>query len=59
MIPASTMVSGLSPRQNSEVPPLDYERVYRLKLDFPGLEIVLNGGGICRRMPTSRGRPKW
>ncbi len=37
-------LSGLSPRQNREVPPLDHERVYRLKQDFPGLEIVLNGG---------------
>jgi tRNA-dihydrouridine synthase A len=35
---------GLSPRQNREVPPLDYERVYHLKSRFPELEIVLNGG---------------
>jgi tRNA-dihydrouridine synthase A len=37
-------LEGLSPKQNREVPPLDYGRVYRLKQDFPGLEIVLNGG---------------
>lgn len=37
-------LSGLSPKQNREVPPLDYQRVYRLKKDFPDLEIVLNGG---------------
>ena len=37
-------LKGLSPKQNREVPPLDYGRVYRLKEDFPGLEIVLNGG---------------
>jgi len=37
-------LSGLSPKQNREVPPLDYDRVYRLKQDFPALEIVLNGG---------------
>jgi len=37
-------LSGLSPKQNREVPPLDYARVYRLKLDFPDLEIVINGG---------------
>ncbi len=37
-------LSGLSPKQNREVPPLDYDRVYRLKRDFPALEIVLNGG---------------
>ncbi len=37
-------LAGLSPKQNREVPPLDYPRVYRLKEDFPGLEIVINGG---------------
>jgi tRNA-dihydrouridine synthase A len=35
---------GLSPKQNREVPPLDYGRVYRLKAAHPELEIVLNGG---------------
>ncbi|PIE90450.1 MAG: tRNA dihydrouridine(20/20a) synthase DusA [Acidobacteria bacterium] len=37
-------LKGLSPAQNRSVPPLDYERVYQLKADFPDLEIVLNGG---------------
>ena len=37
-------LEGLSPKQNREVPPLDHGRVYRLKEDFPDLEIVLNGG---------------
>ncbi len=37
-------LTGLSPKQNREIPPLDYDRVYRLKQDFPALEIVLNGG---------------
>ncbi len=37
-------LSGLSPKQNREIPPLDYERVYQLKRDFADLEIVLNGG---------------
>ena len=37
-------LSGLSPKQNREVPPLRYEVVYDLKRDFPDLEIVLNGG---------------
>ena len=37
-------LKGLSPKQNREVPPLDYERVYRLKRDFPTLPMVLNGG---------------
>jgi tRNA-dihydrouridine synthase A len=37
-------LSGLSPKQNREVPPLDYARVYRLKQDFAGLEVIINGG---------------
>jgi tRNA-dihydrouridine synthase A len=37
-------LSGLSPKQNREVPPLRPDRVYRLKDAFPDLEIVLNGG---------------
>ena len=37
-------LDGLSPRQNREVPPLDYARVYRLKAAHPSLDIVLNGG---------------
>ncbi|MBO0741581.1 MAG: tRNA dihydrouridine(20/20a) synthase DusA [Hyphomicrobiaceae bacterium] len=37
-------LKGLSPKQNREVPPLDYGRVYRLKAAHPELEIVLNGG---------------
>ncbi|MBF0752028.1 MULTISPECIES: tRNA dihydrouridine(20/20a) synthase DusA [unclassified Pasteurella] len=37
-------LSGLSPKENREIPPLDYERVYQLKRDFPHLKIVINGG---------------
>ncbi len=37
-------LQGLSPKQNREVPPLDYPLVYRLKRDFPDLEIIINGG---------------
>jgi tRNA-dihydrouridine synthase A len=37
-------LSGLSPKENREVPPLRYEVVYQLKQDFPQLEIILNGG---------------
>jgi len=37
-------LQGLSPKQNREIPPLRYELVYRLKRDFPDLEIVINGG---------------
>lgn len=49
-------LSGLSPKENREVPPLDYERVYDLKKDFPNLQLILNGGiqspeeGISVRM---------
>jgi tRNA-dihydrouridine synthase A len=38
------LLSGLSPKQNREVPPLQYDYVTRIKADFPDLEIVLNGG---------------
>lgn len=37
-------LSGLSPKENREIPPLDYERVYQLKRDFPTLLISINGG---------------
>jgi tRNA-dihydrouridine synthase A len=37
-------LKGLSPKQNREVPPLQYERVFRLKRDFPDLDIIINGG---------------
>jgi len=37
-------LTGLDPKQNREIPPLDYERVYRLKAAHPRLEVVLNGG---------------
>jgi tRNA-dihydrouridine synthase A len=37
-------LKGLSPKENREVPPLDYERVFRLKEAHPEFEIVLNGG---------------
>jgi tRNA-dihydrouridine synthase A len=37
-------LQGLSPRQNREIPPLRYDWVYRLKGDFPGLALHLNGG---------------
>ena len=37
-------LQGLSPKENREIPPLDYARVYRLKREFPGLVVVINGG---------------
>ena len=38
------ILEGLSPKDNRRVPPLDYERIYRLKREHPALRIVLNGG---------------
>ena len=38
------VLDGLSPKENRSVPPLKYDRVYRLKQEFPELFIVLNGG---------------
>lgn len=38
------ILSGLSPKQNREVPPLDYPRVFNMKQRFPELEIIINGG---------------
>ncbi len=37
-------LKGLSPKENREIPPLNYARVHRLKADFPQLNIILNGG---------------
>lgn len=37
-------LQGLSPRENREIPPLRYDVVEKLKVDFPGCEIILNGG---------------
>src|SRR2546421_4567193 len=40
----NAVLKGLSPKENREVPPLNYDYVYRLKREFPQLEIVINGG---------------
>ena len=37
-------LKGLSPKQNRDVPPLMYDRVYQLKKEFPELHISINGG---------------
>jgi tRNA-dihydrouridine synthase A len=37
-------LQGLSPRENRDIPPLDYDRVYRLKRAHPELTVVINGG---------------
>lgn len=38
------ILQGLSPKENREIPPLNYARVYQLKKHFPALEIIINGG---------------
>ncbi len=38
------LLGGLSPKENRDVPPLDYELVYRVKVENPDLVIVVNGG---------------
>lgn len=40
----NAILKGLSPKENREVPPLKYDYAYRLKKDFPNLEIIINGG---------------
>lgn len=40
----NAILKGLSPKENREIPPLKYNYAYRLKMDFPALEIILNGG---------------
>lgn len=37
-------LQGLSPKENRDIPPLDYQRVYRLKREFPSLAVIINGG---------------
>jgi tRNA-dihydrouridine synthase A len=37
-------LNGLSPKENRDIPPLDYERVYRLKAALPGVPVIINGG---------------
>lgn len=38
------VLSGLSPKQNREVPPLHHDWVYRLKAELPALQVIINGG---------------
>ncbi|WP_404534729.1 tRNA dihydrouridine(20/20a) synthase DusA [Bradyrhizobium ottawaense] len=37
-------LNGLSPKENRDIPPLDYERVYRLKRAMPDVPVIINGG---------------
>jgi tRNA-dihydrouridine synthase A len=38
------ILSGLSPKENREIPPLNYDRVFAVKNSFPELEVIINGG---------------
>lgn len=40
----SAWLKGLSPKENREIPPLKYDHVYKIKQDFPTLNISINGG---------------
>ena len=37
-------LNGLSPKENRDIPPLDYDRVHRLKAALPGVPVIINGG---------------
>src|ERR1700758_4066898 len=37
-------LNGLSPKENRDIPPLDYDRVYRLKTAMPDVPVIINGG---------------
>jgi tRNA-dihydrouridine synthase A len=37
-------LNGLSPKENRNIPPLDYDRVYRLKASLPNVPVIINGG---------------
>ena len=50
-------LAGLSPRENRDIPPLDYDRVYRLKAAHPTLPVVLNGGDCRPRAGRGTSRP--
>ena len=49
----NAVLKGLSPKENREIPPLKYDYVYRLKQDFPGLQIVINGGVVSKEQISS------
>ncbi len=40
-------LNGLSPKENRDIPPLDYDRVYRLKRAMPDVPVIINGGISC------------
>lgn len=45
-------LEGLSPKENRDVPPLEYDRAYALKVAMPGMEIIVNGGVLTLDQAT-------
>ena len=53
-------LNGLSPKENRDIPPLDYDRVYRLKAALPDVPVIINGGIGERRRGCAAPRPcRW
>jgi tRNA-dihydrouridine synthase A len=50
-------LQGLSPKENREIPPLQYEVVHRIKSEFPELEVLINGG--IRTIDEAREQLAW
>ncbi len=53
-------LQGLSPKENRDIPPLDYDLVHALKRDYPGVPIVINGGistlqDVCAQLAHADG----
>jgi tRNA-dihydrouridine synthase A len=47
-------LNGLSPKENREIPPLQYDTVYQIKKDFPQLKIIINGGFTTMQQITAQ-----
>ncbi len=52
-------LDGLSPRENRDIPPLDYPLVHRMKELFPNLHISLNGGITTLEAAEARSTGDW
>ncbi len=50
-------LNGLSPKENRDIPPLDYDRVYRLKAAMPDVPIIINGGIASLAEAKAASRP--
>jgi tRNA-dihydrouridine synthase A len=52
-------LQGLSPKENRDVPPLDYALVHRMKAEFPHLHVSINGGIASLERRRRSLRPGW